>query len=218
MAKNDRSAHQNRKNIHHQTVAIADRVEYVIRFAVHALMVGDKRLADEIALECAEIEQELTALALRCQSLEGQPEFAASALRLLAALGSARGQADLIATETHRFSVPPPSIARELELLAEQSRLVLRQAILTWSEGDTARARETLAAARAVDVALTAAAQELLEQDVHGARPAPPTCTMAMALFKTLGKVGENARRFCEETINVTARASLHAHPVVPPA
>jgi len=218
MAKNDRSAHQPRKTIHHQMVAIADRVEYVIRFAVHALMVGDKRLADEIALECAEIERDLTALALGCRSQEAQPECTASALRLLSALGSACSQADFIAREAHRFSTPPPSIARELELLAEQSRLVLQQAICTWSEGDTARARDTLAAAREVDVALTAAAHELLEQDVRGARPAPPTRTMVMALFKTLGQVGDNARRFCEETINATARASLQAHPAVPPA
>ena len=218
MAQNDRSARRNRRTIHHQMVSVADRVEYAIRFAVHALMVGDRRLADEIALECVEIGQELAALALRSESLEGQPEFTASALRLIATLGSARAQAELIAREAPRFTVPPPAIARELELLVEQSRLLLRRAIWTWSEGDTERARDTLAAAREVDVALHAATQELLERGVHGIPPAPPTCTMVMALFKILSKVGDNARRFCEETINATTRASLSASPNVPPA
>jgi len=218
MAQNDRSDQSSRRTLRRQMVNVADRVEYAIRFAVHALLVGDRRLADEIALECADIALELAALELHYSRLVNQPEFAASALRLLTALGSARAQAHHIAQEVPLSSAPPPSVARELELLTEQSRLLMGQAIRTWSDGDTARARDTLAAAREVDIALSAASQELLERGVHGVPPTPPTRSLVVALFKTLSKIGDNARRFCEETIDATSRATLRTSAIVPRA
>ncbi len=176
--------------------------------AVHALLSGDRGLAGETILADLPINREVRALDRQCHAFvarhlpsAGHLRFVSSVLRLNIELERVGDYAVSVCREGLRLSKPPSAaVRRDVELMADQSRRVLSQALRAWNEANVELARGTVAMADQAAGTFHKVFADLLQEGEEDRRPLQDLFAL-LAVFVRLARVVDQSKNICEETL-----------------
>lgn len=188
--------------------AMAGRVQEQLRIAVHALLKGDKALAYRTILDDHRINRDLGHGNKLCNAFVARHLPSASLLRrivsdqhLLIELERIGDYAVTICRETAVLSGPPSEpLARDIDLIAEESHRMLGQAIEAVRTDNAELARGTMPMADQIERTFTRVLDDLFASGDKGERPFKDS----IALFVVAGhleRVSDQAKNICEETL-----------------
>ena len=191
---------------------IGAQVEESHRSAVHALLTGDRALAYETILRDHRINREVRSIDRACHAFvarhlpsAGHLRFVSSVLRLGVGLERVGDYASTICREAVQLSSQlSPTVARDVELMADQSRGVFRQAMRSWNEANADLARGTKGMVAQAAVTSRKVFEDLLHEGEK--RHAPLNDLFALlVIFNRLDRVIAQAKNLCEETLFAVA-------------
>ena len=106
-----------------------------------------------------------------------------------------------IAREVQQLSAPPPdTVLRDIDLIADQAKLILHQALRAFEESNAELARGTKAMAEQVESTFQKVLADLLEEGEKRARPLMDLFAL-LVVINRLGRVSDQAKNLCEETV-----------------
>ena len=192
--------------------AIGARVEEAHKTAVHALLTGDRALAYQTILSDHPINREIRRIDRACHAFvarhlpsAGHLRFVSSVLRLGVGLERVGDYASTICRESVQLSaVPSPALARDIDLMADQSRGVLRQAMRAWNEGSADLARGTMGMVKQASAASLKVFEDLLREGEESDGPLNDIFAL-LVIFNRLDRVIAQAKNICEETLFAVA-------------
>jgi phosphate transport system protein len=185
---------------------MATQVETGVRNAMHALETGNNRLAAATVLADHPINRTMREIDRLCHSFIALHLPSAGHLRLLSSVIRANIELErigdyavTIAREALQLSEPPAGpMARELERVGSETRLMLQQAIRAFNELNPEMARTTMIMEEHMENDLDIVYAELMASDERGA----VKNTLAIfAIFSQLKRVADQAKNICEETV-----------------
>jgi phosphate transport system protein len=190
---------------------IAHRIENQVGDAVHALLEGDRDLANEVVLgdvrvnrQIREIDRLAHAFIVRHAPSAGHLRYVSAVLRLDVALERIGDYASTIGREVVQLSGPPPErVARDVELISHQARRTLKQALAAFQEPDPVLARETHGLAGQTDSTLEKVFEELLEVGESSELPLRDIFGI-LRVINLIKRVAEQAENVCEQTLFAT--------------
>jgi phosphate transport system protein len=176
--------------------------------AVRALLTGDRDLAGETILGDLPINREVRAIDRECHAFvarhlpsAGHLRFVSSVLRLDIELERIGDYAVSVCRESLRLSASPPAtVQRDVELMADQGRRVLKQALRAWNEANAELARGTLGMADQVAGTFHKVFADLLREGEADRRPLKDLFAL-LAIFVRLSRVADQSKNICEETL-----------------
>lgn len=188
---------------------IGSRVEEALRQAVHALATRNRSLAYQTILGDLAINRSVRDLDQLCHAFvarhlpsAGHLRFISSVLRLNVALERIGDHAVTICREAVQLgSEPPVVLARDIELLAEQSRRVLRQAMKSFNDANAELARGTMTMAVQADSVFRRAFADLVGEERDESSPPLRDLFAFLVIFSHLVRVSKLAKNICEETV-----------------
>ncbi len=191
---------------------VGARVEEAVAGAVHALMSGDREAAYDIILGDLPINREVRSIDRECHAFvarhlpsAGHLRFVSSVLRLIVELERVGDYAASICRQAVQLSeTPEGTVASDLELMAEQSRRVLAQALRAWNESNAELARGTVGMAKQAASASHKVFEDLLREGRDDPRPLRDLFAL-LVIFNRLGRVVAQAKNVCEETLFAVA-------------
>ncbi len=194
--------------IRRRVLAVGDRVNTAFKDSVHAVMTGDRDLSSQVILGDLPINREVRRIDHLCHTFvarhlpsAGHLRFVSSVLRLDVALERIGDYAVTIAREQVQLSKPPPPrLVHDLDLLADQSRVMLSQALKALEEGNAELARGTRAMATQVERTFHRIFLDLIaegERNGHSIRD----LFALLVMFNRIGRVADQAKNICEETV-----------------
>jgi phosphate transport system protein len=194
--------------IRDQVRAVASRVREAVSQSVRALLANDRALANEIILGDLRINREIRAIDQLCHAFvarhlpsAGHLRFVSSVLRLTVALERVGDYAVTIGREAVQLTgAPPPDVARDVELMADQARRLLRESTQAFDEGNAELARGAKAMASQADTVFGRVFADLLREGEAGNRPLKELFAL-LTVFNALERVTDQAENICEETI-----------------
>jgi phosphate transport system protein len=189
---------------------VSDLVEDQVQKAVQALLTVNRDLASSVVLGDRQVNRRIRqidylshAFIVRHAPSARHLRYASAVLRLDVALERIGDYAGAIGREIARLSGPPPgAVGRDIDLIANQARLTLSQALDAFHEGDAAAARVAYGMADQTDLTLETAVTELLRaaekekatlRDIFG----------FLRIVNLLKRVAEQAENISEQTIFV---------------
>ena len=189
---------------------LAERVDTALGNALKALLTGDRDLANDTILGDLVVNRRVRKLDGKCHAFvarhlpsAGHLRFVSSVLRLSVALERIGDYAVVIARELGQLDEQvPKQIERDLELVGEQVRTMLRQAAQAFDEENAEMARGTLAVGLAIDATLRRVFKDLLAEGDAGDRSINDLFALGGAINR-LSRVADQAENICEETIFV---------------
>ncbi len=192
--------------------AIGAQVEAANKTAVHALLTGDRALAYETIVNDHPINREIRFIDQACHAFvarhlpsAGHLRFVSSALRLGVGLERIGDYASTICREAVQLSaVPSPALARDIDLIADQSRGVLRQAMRAWNEGSADLARGTIGMVSQASAASSKVFKDLLLMGEEREIPLSDLFAL-LVVFNRFSRVIAQAKNICEETLFAVA-------------
>lgn len=198
------------RDIRDRVAAVGKHVDRAIKDAVHALMTLDRAMAYETILGDNLINREIRDLDQRCHAFvalhlpsAGHLRFVSSVLRLNVALERVGDYAVSISREATQMQLPPvDTVGSDIELLAEQSRNAFKQAMRAFNESNADMARGTVGMSRQLGPVYDKVLQDLLAEGDKGQRTLRDMFGLLMVCNR-LGRVGDQAKNICEETIFV---------------
>lgn len=193
---------------------VSDMVEEQLHHAVQALLAVDRNLAARVVLGDRQINRRIREIDHLCHAfiVRHAPSakhlrYASAVLRLDVALERVGDYADSIGREIARLSGPPPgAVGRDLELIGQQSRLTLSQALDAFHRGDVEAARRARGMADQTDLTLETVVAELLRAAEKGKGPLRDTFGL-LRVTNLLKRVAEQAENVSEQTIFVSTGA-----------
>lgn len=191
---------------------IGARVIQAQKTAVHALLTGDRALAYETILGDHPINREIRSIDRACHAFVARHlpsgshlRFVSAVLRLGVGLERIGDYASTICRHAVQLSAPPlPAVASDLDLMADQGRRVLEQALAAWNEFNAELARGTIGMARQSAGASHKVFEDLL-QEGQEKRPPLKDLFALLVIFNRLNRVIAQAKNICEETIFAVA-------------
>ncbi|MEM7351182.1 MAG: PhoU domain-containing protein [Acidobacteriota bacterium] len=188
--------------------AVGEQVETAHKAAVHALLTGDRALAYETILadnpvnrEVRAIDRDCHAFVARHQPSAGHLRFVSAVLRLGVGLERVGDYASTICREALQLSESPSqALARDIDLMADQSRAVLRQAMRAWNEGNADLARGTVGMAQQAAVTSRKVFEDLLNEGEERRGPLNDLFAL-LVIFNRMDRVIAQAKNICEETL-----------------
>ncbi len=195
--------------IRRRTAALAERVEASVRQAVRGLLRRDRALAAATVLadhpinrETREIDRLCHAFVARHLPSAGVLRTISAVLRLTVAFERVGDYAVTIARETAQLTCDaPPAIARDVELVAERSLTLLREAACAFNEQSADRARATKAGAGETKHASHRVFRDLVEVGQAGTAPPIADLFAWLMCINRLERIGDQAKNVCEETL-----------------
>ena len=195
-------------NLRRRIAGVGVRVEDAVRFAVHALLNGDRKLANDIVVNDLDINRATRDIDRQCHAFmaqhlpsAGHLRFVFSMLRLTVFLERIGDHAVTIARESLQLSAPlAPEVARDIALMAEQARSMLHRAMEAWNEENAELARGTKGMADQVEETQRMALSGLLDPRNSEGRPMLDTLAV-FVVFSSLERVSDQAKNICEETV-----------------
>lgn len=186
--------------------SVAALVETAVRNAVHALLAGDRRLANEVVLGDGEINRAVRALDHRCHAFIVRHLPSAGHLRLMSAtiragiaLERIGDYAVNIARESVQLSSPPTGgLARSADLMADQAIGMLHDAMAAFGEGNAEKAKGIMSLADQVGHELSNVLAELTSE--NGAHDMKDLFAL-FVVFSMLERVSDQAKNICEEAV-----------------
>jgi phosphate transport system protein len=150
-----------------------------------------------------EIDHLCHAFIVRHAPSAGHLRYASGVLRLDVALERIGDYADSIGRELSRLSGPPPgAVGRDIELIAQQARVTLSQALEAFHEGDVVAARRAAGMADQTDYTLETVIAELLRAAEKEKGPLRDIFGL-LRIINLLKRVAEQAENISEQTIFV---------------
>ena len=188
--------------------SIGQRVLEAQKSAVEAILGGDLALASETILGDHAVNREIRSIDKACHAFvaqhlpsAGHLRFVSSVLRLNVGLERIGDYAATLCRLAVRLSTPPPAaMVSDIRLMADQSQLVLSQALDAWDEGNAELARGTIGMARQASRAYNKTFADLLREGTQGTRPIGDLFALQVVLNR-LDRVVAQAKNICEETL-----------------
>jgi phosphate transport system protein len=189
-----------------QVVAVAADIDMAVKKAVHALLTTDVDLAYATILGDHAINRQVREIDRRCHVFvarhlpsAGHLRMVSAVLRISRELERIGDYAATISRETAQFErTPPPSVARDIELLAEQSRRMLTQSIKSLSEANADLARGTAVIENQIDATFDKVISDLLAEE--GERSLQDLFGHLVVLNR-LERISDRAKNICEEVV-----------------
>ncbi|MHC4550471.1 MAG: PhoU domain-containing protein [Planctomycetota bacterium] len=187
---------------------LAQRVDRAVEQAVHALLHLDRDLAAQVILgdhpinrARRETERLCHIFVARHLPSAGILRYVSSVLRLTVELERIGDYAVSVARETVQLQKPLPDVtARDLEMLAHQSRGLLDQALKAFREGNADLARGTKSHASQARSTIDKVYEDLL-REAEGSPRALTDVFAVLFAFIRLVRICDQAKNICEETI-----------------
>jgi phosphate transport system protein len=185
---------------------MAARVTEGLSNAVHALLTGDHKLAAATILADHPINRAMREIDRLCHAFIALHLPSAGHLRLLSAVIRANialerigDYAVTIARVSEQMAAPPQGqIAVELERVASEAQLMLRQAVTAFNDLNADTARATMVLERDLEYDLDSIYDELMSNRA----PEQVKNTLAVfIIFTHLKRVADQAKNLCEETV-----------------
>lgn len=196
------------ERIRHWVAKVGQKVEVAQSNAVRALLTEDRALAYETVLGDLPINREVRAVDRACHAFvalhlpsAGHLRFISSVMRLMIELERIGDYAVTIAREAVQLEKPPPAlVARDIELLSDQSRRVLAQAIEAWNAGSADLARGTLGMVSQARGTFDKVIRDLVREG-QAVDHSLSDLLACQVVLNRLGRVSDQAKNICEETI-----------------
>lgn len=184
----------------------AKEVQTGVNDAVHALQTGNHKLAYATILNDHPINRTMREIDRLCHKFIAVHLPSGTHLRLLSSiirinieLERIGDYAVIIAREVIQLSAPPEgTMGREIDRLASETLLMLKQAIKAFDEMNDEFARSTIIMARSMEYNLDIVYEEIIgNTQLQNAKD-----TLAIfVIFTQLKRVADQAKNFCEDTI-----------------
>jgi len=191
-----------------KVTAIAGGVDQALRAAVHAALNHDRDLAARVILgdlpinrATREVDRLCHAFVARHLPSAGHLRYISAVLRLMVGLERIGDYAVTVARETVQLSqAPPPTVARDIDLLADHSIRLLTQAMKAFDERNAELARGAKGVASQAKSTFQKVFFDLLEEGEKGTRPVKDLFALLIVLNR-IERVSDQAKNICEETI-----------------
>lgn len=200
-----------------QLAFLAALVEKALEDAVHALLVDDDDLAYTTILADNRVNAASNELERLCNAFIGVHLPSGRHLRLMSALIHTNvalervgDYAVTVCREAVRLARPQGLLGREIELMAGESRQMLKQAIEAFLDDNPERAKATMAIADQVERTF-----DLIFVDLQGEGTHFSTQDLFayLTVFNSLERVSDQAKNICEDTVfAVTGEAKGPKH------
>ncbi len=189
---------------------VSDLVEQQVHNAVQALLTVDKALAARVVLGDRQVNRRIHQIDHLCHTFivrhapsAGHLRFASGVLRFNVALERVGDYADSIGRQIARLSAPPPgAVGRDIELIGQQARVALSQALEAFHESDVEAARRASGMADQTDFTLETVMAELLRAAEKGKGTLADTFSL-LRIINLLKRVAEQAENISEQTVFV---------------
>ena len=184
----------------------AERVETAVANAIHALQTGNKKLAYATILNDLPINRTMREIDAICHKFIAIHLPSGSHLRLLSSvirvnveLERIGDYAVTIARESAQLSKPPEgSIARELDRMASETMLMLRQSIRAFNDLNAEMGRSTKLLADQMESNLDSIYTEMMSNQDRGK---VKDILAVFVVFTQLKRVADQAKNLCEDAI-----------------
>jgi len=184
----------------------ATRVEESVRNAVHALQTGNRKLAYANILADHPINRRMRQIDRLCHSFiavhlpsAGHLRLMSSVIRVNIELERIGDYAVTVSREAVQLSAPPSGVmARELERMAGETLLMLRQSIRAFADLNAEMGRSTMAIAEQIESDMDLIYGELMSTTEQ---PAIKDLLALFVVFNQLKRVADQAKNICEETV-----------------
>ena len=188
--------------------AVSDRVEDQLRVAIQALLERDVDLAAEVVLgdrpvnrQLKRIDEECHAFIVRHAPSAGHLRYVSAVLRFNVALERIGDYAGEIGRQVPRLSTAPKgTIARDLDLIGQQVRHTLTEALDAFRAADPDKARTTYGLASQVDLTLELVLAELLRAGKKQKLPLADVFGL-LRCAKLLKRVADQSENICEQAV-----------------
>jgi phosphate transport system protein len=189
-------------------VVVGAKVQLALDHAVRALLQGDRELAYATVLGDMPVNRDVRAMDRQCHVFvarhlpsSGHLRFVSSVMRLNVALERIGDYAVAISREAVQLTQKPPTtVARDIEMFGDQTRGVLEQALLAFSDGNADLARGTMGMADQTGKLFDNVYRDLLHEGGEGKRPIKDLFAL-LVVFNRLARVSDQAKNICEETV-----------------
>ncbi len=187
---------------------VGKQIEEALKQAVHALLTHNRQVAAQVVLGDLPINREVRAIDALCHAFvarhlpsAGHLRFVSSVLRLNVELERIGDYAVAMAREVQQLSGPPPdTVLRDIDLIADQAKLILHQALRSFREGNAEMAHGTKAMGKQVDSTFQKVFADLLEEGEKPGRSLKDLFALLVGINR-LGRVSDQAKNICEETV-----------------
>ncbi len=188
--------------------SVGERVERAFDSAIRAILTDDRELAAATVLGDARVNRQIREIDRLCHAFvarhlpsAGHLRFVSAVLRLNVELERIGDYASTICREQLQLSSPPSrAAARDIEMIADQARRVLHQALNVFLEGNADLARGTMGMADQVKDTFQNVFRDLLQEGERSKRPLKDLFAL-LVIFNRLGRVSDQAKNICEETV-----------------
>ena len=191
-----------------EIAAVGEAVEKALRESIHALLAGDNERAYRVVLDDRPINRAVRQIDRRCHAFvarhlpsAGHLRFISATLRLDVELERVGDYAVSIAREAVQLSEPPTAtIARDIELIAEQVERILHDSIRAFLDGNPELAKATKASAYQVEQTYENVFNDLIEEGEKRTRPIRDLFAL-LVVYNRLGRVADQSKNICEDAI-----------------
>jgi phosphate transport system protein len=191
-------------------VIVGNSITEALGNAVRAVLTLDKDLAAATVIGDYTINRQTRELERLCHAFvarhlpgAGHLRYVSSVLRLTIGLERIGDYAATISRSAAQLSaLPPPVVARDIEMMAEHARRMLVEALLSFQSRDVAAAQATLTTAAQFAEYFDKVFADLITEGESHSRPVTDLFSL-MATFNRLERVIHQAKNICEETIFV---------------
>jgi phosphate transport system protein len=192
--------------IREHMISQADRVAKAVENAVHAVQTGDRTLAWSTVLEDHPINRHMREIDRLCHSFIAVHLPSAGPLRLLSSIIRANVELErigdyavTIAREVVQMSRPPQgSMARELERVAGETLLMLRQSVKAFKDLNAELAKGTTSIADQLEHNMDTVYEELM---ANTEREQVKDNLAIFVIFNQLKRVADQAKNLCEHAV-----------------
>lgn len=192
--------------IHNRVAKQADLVEAAVTNAVHALQTGNKKLAYATVLNDLPINRTMREIDTICHKFiaihlpsGGHLRLLSSVIRVNIELERIGDYAVTIAREAAQLSKPPEGgMSRELDRMASETLLMLRQSFRAFNDLNSEMAKSTKLLADQMEGNLDSIYTEMMaNQDISKVKDV----LAVFVVFNQLKRVADQAKNLCEDTI-----------------
>jgi phosphate transport system protein len=188
--------------------AVSDLVEDQVRDAVQALLHFDAPLANQVILKDRIVNRETRALDQLCHAfiirhipVAHHLRYISAVIRMDVALERIGDYAVTVCRHSLRCSSPPsPEIARDIELISQQARESLSEALKAFNDEAVELARKALGLTRPVDTTHDKVFEDLVKAGESQDQPVRDLFAYIRALYVIL-RVSDQAENIAQETL-----------------
>lgn len=194
------------QQIRQEVTRLAGLVEVAVKNSIHALLTGNRELANQTILADGHINRAMRSIDGLCHSFIAVHLPSAGHLRLMSSIFRTNillerigDYAVTICREAFQLSAPPAGqMARGVELMGQEATGILRQAVQAFEEGNVELARGTMGLASQVQTTFDGVFQDLL----GGGEETPLRDKFAIfVVYHRLERIADQAKNLCEETV-----------------